>query len=110
MRSSRRRQEFAGPLSVEFYVQDQRDRYVERSRDEPGQVGKTRTRMAAQGVGTTLGRRDRSDAVCQIRPLRTGARHPVSMSQFFDGRFQDRPASLAGVYLYLQCLPAEEPW
>ncbi len=94
-----------------FHVQDQRDRYVERSRDEPGQVGQTRARMAAQGIRTTLGRRDRSDAVCanQTPPSRCPT-SSTSASIFSTDGFKTGLHRWPGFTFIFECLPAEEPW
>ena len=84
-------------------------RHTQRSRDVADQVGKTRVAMAVHRLRPDGGRCDRSNAVRQIEPVRAGAGYPVPGSQLLIGRSREWLASLAGLQLHLQRLPAEEP-
>ena len=105
----RRRQEFAGSLSVELCVQNSLTRHAQRSRHVAGQVGKTRVAVANRRFRPDGGRCDRSNAVRQIEPVRAGAGYPVPGSQLLVGRSCEWLASLARLQLHLQRLPAEKP-
>src|SRR5215468_6748734 len=108
-RSSRRGQEPAGSRAGQIYVPHAAAGDAQRDSHLAATAGAYGVRVADIIFGPACGRRDRSDAVCQIESIGAGTRPAVPVHELFDGASHAWARPLAWLRLQFLRLPAQEP-